>query len=48
MRLKEFSLDDYLFGKGTDALTAVERRRISKQVEHEMMEIFSGRNMARR
>lgn len=45
MRLKEFALDNYLFGVGEDALTAKEARRISKQVEHEMMEIFYGRNI---
>jgi S-adenosylmethionine decarboxylase len=47
MRLKEFVLDDYLFGVGEEALTPAEQRNISKQVEHEMMEIFSGRNMPR-
>ena len=47
MRLKEFSLDDYLFGVGEEALTLAESRKISKRVEHEMMEIFYGRNMVR-
>jgi S-adenosylmethionine decarboxylase len=47
MRLKEFSLDDYLFGVGEEALATSECRKISKRVEHEMMEIFSGRNVAR-
>jgi S-adenosylmethionine decarboxylase len=47
MRLKEFKLDDYLFGVGEEAFSARERRKISKQVEHEMLEIFSGRNMPR-
>lgn len=47
MRLKEFNLDDYLFGIGEEALTAAESRKISKRVEHEMMEIFYGRNMVR-
>jgi S-adenosylmethionine decarboxylase len=45
MRLKEFELDNYLFGMGAEALSAAETRKISKRVEHEMMEIFSGRNM---
>jgi len=48
MRLKEFVLDDYLFVKGEGELTAGERRKISKRVEHEMMEIFSGSNLPRR
>jgi S-adenosylmethionine decarboxylase len=47
MRLREFELDNYLFGMGEEALSAAEKRKISKRVEHEMMEIFSGRNMAR-
>ncbi len=47
MRLKEYSLDDYLFGVGEEALTPAESRKISKRVEHEMMEIFYGRNRVR-
>ncbi len=47
MRLKAFNLDDYLFGVGEEALTPAECRKISKRVEHEMMEIFYGRNMVR-
>lgn len=48
MRLKEFVLDDYLFGIGEEAFNAAERRKISRRVEHEMMEIFYGRNVAQR
>jgi len=48
MRLKEPALDDYLFGVGKEALKPAERRDIRRRVEHEIMEIFSGRNMARR
>ena len=48
MRLKEFVLDDYLFGIGEEALSPREKRAISRRVEHEMMEIFYGRNMPRR
>lgn len=48
MRLKDLTLDDYLFGVGEEALSAKEKRSISKRVEHEMMEIFSGRNLPRR
>lgn len=45
MMLKEFDLDDYLFGQGrndyeTEALTQIEG-----QIRHEMAEIFYGRNM---
>ncbi len=48
MRLKNLSLDDYLFGAGDEAMTAAKKRQISHQVEHEIMEIFYGRNMPRR
>ena len=48
MRLKNLSIDDYLFSGGKETLGLTEQRRVSKQVEHEIMEIFSGRNMPRR
>jgi S-adenosylmethionine decarboxylase len=48
MRLKEFELDNYLFGMGTEALSPAERRKISRRLEHEMREIFSGRTLATR
>ena len=48
MRLKELALDDYMFGGGEKALGAAEKRKISCQVEHEIMEIFSGRNLPKR
>ena len=48
MRLKKVVLDDYLFGVGEEALSLEERRKISGQLEGEIMEIFSGRNLTRR
>ena len=48
MRLKELALDDYMFGGGEKVLGAAEKRKISRQVEHEIMEIFSGRNLPKR
>jgi S-adenosylmethionine decarboxylase len=45
MLLKQFDLYDYLFGQGKEGLTQEEHARISKQVRHEMLEIFYGRNM---
>ncbi len=48
MRLKEIVLDDYLFGVGEAALSLDERCRIYGQLEGEIMEIFAGRNLARR
>ncbi|MFQ5642659.1 MAG: adenosylmethionine decarboxylase [Thiogranum sp.] len=48
MRLKDLALDDYMFGGGEKVLSDVEKRKISRQVEHEIMEIFSGRNLPKR
>jgi S-adenosylmethionine decarboxylase len=48
MRLKEFELDNYLFGLGEGALSSVEKRKITRRLEQEMMEIFFGRNMTGR
>ncbi len=48
MRLKELVLDDYLFGLGEDDLSATEKRKIRKQLEREIMEIFSAQNLPRR
>jgi S-adenosylmethionine decarboxylase len=45
MRLKDLSLNDYLFGVGEEALTTAEKVRISKQVEHEILEIYYGSNL---
>ena len=45
MRLKDLALEDYMFGSGEKMLNAAERRKINHQVEHEIMEIFSGRNL---
>lgn len=43
--LKEFDLDHYLFGTGKEELTPSKRRRIKQRIKHEMLEIFSGRNI---
>jgi len=48
MRLKDLALNDYMFGGGEKALNAAEKRKIGCQVEHEIVEIFSGRNLPRR
>ncbi len=45
MRLKNFELDDYLFGTGEEGYTAAELKKISARLKHEMLEIFYGRNM---
>lgn len=45
MILKDFELDNYLFGTGEKDLTQNERRQIKRQLQREMSEIFYGRNM---
>ena len=45
--LKELELDNYLFGVGAEALSAGEKEKIIKQLEHEIMDIFSCRNLPR-
>jgi S-adenosylmethionine decarboxylase len=45
MMLKQFDIEDYLFGAGKDELTAAQQRRIQAQVRREMLEMFYGRNM---
>ena len=47
MILKEFVLDNYLFGTGEANLTAAEKRTITKQLHREISEIFYGRNISR-
>lgn len=44
MVIKEFRLDDYLFGIRADEFEAEERNRIRQRLRREMMEIFYGRN----
>ncbi|MNN44704.1 S-adenosylmethionine decarboxylase proenzyme precursor [compost metagenome] len=45
--LKDFDLDNYLFGDATNNLSAEQREQVSERVKHEMLEIFYGRNMPR-
>src|SRR5688572_11763809 len=47
MRLKELDLDTYLFGEGAAELPPREAKRIRELVNHEILEIFYGRNIAR-
>ena len=47
MRLKEFDVDDYLFGEGKRDLKPAEITRIRRGVSHEIEEIFYGRNLPR-
>ena len=45
MKLKELDLDTYLFGEGVSELPAKESKRIRGRVDHEIMEIFYGKNI---
>jgi S-adenosylmethionine decarboxylase len=45
MRLKEFDLEDYLFGDAKEDLSVAEKRQIRAQVNREMLEIYYGRNI---
>jgi len=45
MMLKDFELNDYLFGMGKKELSSDEAERIEARVDREMKEIFYGRNM---
>lgn len=47
MLLKEFDLDNYLFGTGADELNAKEEKLIRERLQREMAEIFYGRNLKR-
>jgi len=45
MMLKEFDLDNYLFGTVADDLESKEKKKVKKRLEKEMAEIFYGRNI---
>ena len=45
MMLKEFDLDNYLFGITESELSDREIKQIKHQLKQEMMEIFYGRNL---
>ena len=47
MKLKELDLDTYLFGAGEADLTSREAKLIRGRVNHEISEIFYGRNIQR-
>ena len=45
MLLKEFVLDDYLFGAGEDEFSSGDVAEIKRRLHNEMLEIFYGRNI---
>ena len=46
MLLKEFDLDNYLFGTAEKDLNSKEKNKIKKQISREMMEIYTGHNLS--
>jgi len=44
MLLKEFDFDNYLFGMGVEELNERAQQQVRKWLQHEMSEIFYGRN----
>jgi S-adenosylmethionine decarboxylase len=47
MILKDFELDNYLFGIDADDIPPKEQRAIVEGLKREMLEIFYGRNISR-
>lgn len=47
MILKDFNLDNYLFGTAKNELSPNEKKRIKQRLTKEMAEIFYGRNIPR-
>ena len=47
MLLKDFELENYLFGDATRSLSGEQREQVTARLKHEMLEIFYGRNMPR-
>ena len=45
MLLKEFDLNNYLFGATKEGLDPDERKLVKQSLKHEMAEIFYGRNI---
>ena len=45
MMLKQFDLDNYLFGIGTEDLTPREEKIIRQRLQREMAEMFYGENL---
>jgi S-adenosylmethionine decarboxylase len=47
MMLKDFRLDNYLFGVDADDVSPNEQHVITQRLRREMLEIFYSRNMSR-
>jgi S-adenosylmethionine decarboxylase len=44
MMLKDLDLDSYLFGASVEEISVAERKRITEELQREMLEIFYGQN----
>jgi S-adenosylmethionine decarboxylase len=47
MMLKDFELDNYLFGVKSNDLNGTDEKAIRQRLQQEMLEIFYGRNIAK-
>lgn len=47
MLLKDFELENYLFGDATRTFSTEQREQVTERLKHEMLEIFYARNMPR-
>lgn len=47
MVLKDFDLNDYLFGLGNDDFSKKEQKAIERRIRREMVDLFYGRNLPR-
>lgn len=45
MQLKDFDLDNYLFGEKASNIPTKQRQRIENQLQRELQELFHGRNL---
>jgi S-adenosylmethionine decarboxylase len=45
LMVRDFDLDDHLFGEGVDEMDPDEQILVSRRVQQEMLEIFHGRNL---
>jgi S-adenosylmethionine decarboxylase len=45
--LKDFELDNYLFGVKSNDLNGTDEKAIRQRLQQEMLEIFYGRNIAK-
>jgi S-adenosylmethionine decarboxylase len=47
MMLKDFNLNNYLFGSNEDDLDLQEKKTVTQRLRHEIVEIFYGNNVVK-